>query len=111
MITPLPGVWPTKPGSATLPFFGVLPVVLNDKGEELEGPAEVGGETEGKRASVEYNVGGEFVRGGLTRGANHWVTCVADNGLTCLREDALAWTTGRTGHLPLLCPPGHLCGM
>ncbi len=29
MITPLPGAIPTKPGSATLPFFGVQPVVLN----------------------------------------------------------------------------------
>ena len=29
MITPLPGAVPTKPGSATLPFFGVQPVVLD----------------------------------------------------------------------------------
>ncbi len=29
MITPLPGVTPTKPGSATLPFFGVKPVVID----------------------------------------------------------------------------------
>jgi len=31
MITPLPGATPLKPGCATLPFFGVLPVVLDDK--------------------------------------------------------------------------------
>ncbi len=37
MITPLPAAIPTKPGSATLPFFGVEPVVLDDKGKELEG--------------------------------------------------------------------------
>jgi acyl-coenzyme A synthetase/AMP-(fatty) acid ligase len=36
MITPLPGAWPEKPGSATLPFFGVRPVVLDDKGNELQ---------------------------------------------------------------------------
>jgi acetyl-CoA synthetase len=35
MITPLPGVTPTKPGSATFPFFGVDPAIVNDKGEEL----------------------------------------------------------------------------
>ncbi|WMT85431.1 acetate--CoA ligase [Pelagibacterium sp. 26DY04] len=35
MITPLPGVVPTKPGSATLPFFGVKPVVLTAEGEEI----------------------------------------------------------------------------
>ena len=32
MITPLPAAIPTKPGSATLPFFGVEPVVLDEKG-------------------------------------------------------------------------------
>jgi len=32
MITPLPGCTPTKPGSATLPFFGVQPDVLDEKG-------------------------------------------------------------------------------
>eukprot|EP00955_Chlamydomonas_euryale_P011399 122853-Chlamydomonas_euryale.AAC.2 len=40
MISPLAGVWPEKPGSATLPFFGVVPAVLDDKGNELEGAAE-----------------------------------------------------------------------
>jgi acetyl-CoA synthetase len=37
MITPLPAAIPTKPGSATLPFFGVEPVVLDEKGVELQG--------------------------------------------------------------------------
>ena len=37
MITPLPAAIPTKPGSATLPFFGVEPVVLDEKGVELHG--------------------------------------------------------------------------
>ncbi|XP_061297425.1 acetyl-coenzyme A synthetase, cytoplasmic isoform X1 [Pezoporus flaviventris] len=40
MLTPLPGATPLKPGSATLPFFGVVPAVLNESGEELEGEAE-----------------------------------------------------------------------
>ncbi len=35
LITPLPGAIALKPGSATLPFFGVDPVMLNDQGEEL----------------------------------------------------------------------------
>ena len=35
MITPLPGATPTKPGTATLPFFGVLPEVVNDQGEPV----------------------------------------------------------------------------
>jgi acetyl-CoA synthetase len=38
LITPIPGVTPTKPGSATLPFFGVEPVVVKaETGEELKG--------------------------------------------------------------------------
>ncbi|ABO94753.1 predicted protein [Ostreococcus lucimarinus CCE9901] len=40
MITPLPFAIEQKPGSATLPFFGVQPVLLNDAGEELTGEAE-----------------------------------------------------------------------
>ncbi|MEE9421514.1 MAG: acetate--CoA ligase [Gammaproteobacteria bacterium] len=41
MLTPLPGVTPLKPGSATNPFFGVQPVLLDDQGKEITGnPAE-----------------------------------------------------------------------
>jgi len=40
LITPLPGARKLKPGSATLPFFGVEPALLDDKGNELHGPAE-----------------------------------------------------------------------
>lgn len=40
LITPLPGAIPTKPGSATLPFFGIQPVLLDDSGKELDGPAK-----------------------------------------------------------------------
>ncbi len=36
MITPLPGAWGTKPGSATLPFFGIQPVILEpETGKEI----------------------------------------------------------------------------
>ncbi len=41
MITPLPGVTPTKPGSGTLPFFGVVPKVVDDAGKEV--PRNSGG--------------------------------------------------------------------
>jgi acetyl-CoA synthetase len=37
MISPLPGAIPQKPGSATLPFFGVRPVIVDNDGKELEG--------------------------------------------------------------------------
>ncbi|HZE56570.1 MAG TPA: acetate--CoA ligase [Chthoniobacterales bacterium] len=41
MITPLPGAIPTKPGSATLPFFGVDAAIVDERGNEV-GP-DVGG--------------------------------------------------------------------
>jgi acetyl-CoA synthetase len=39
LITPLPGATPLKPGSATRPFFGVVPALVDDKGKVLEGAA------------------------------------------------------------------------
>jgi acetyl-CoA synthetase len=41
MITSLPGATPTKPGSATLPFFGILPEVVDDTGNAV--PRNSGG--------------------------------------------------------------------
>jgi acetyl-CoA synthetase len=35
MVTPLPGITPTKPGSCTVPFFGVVPRVLDEKGADV----------------------------------------------------------------------------
>ena len=40
MITPLPGATELKPSSASLPFFGVRPALVNNEGEFLEGKAE-----------------------------------------------------------------------
>ena len=45
-ITPLPGAWPTKPGSATLPFFGIDGVVLGGRASADE-PAVTAGINEG----------------------------------------------------------------
>ena len=38
LISPIAGVTPTKPGSATLPFFGVKPALYDENGKTLEGP-------------------------------------------------------------------------
>ncbi|KQX98196.1 acetyl-coenzyme A synthetase [Rhodanobacter sp. Root480] len=40
MISPLPGAIATKPGSATRPFFGVTPAIVDADGKVLEGEAE-----------------------------------------------------------------------
>lgn len=41
MITPLPGITSTKPGTATLPFFGIVPEVVSSDGRPV--PANTGG--------------------------------------------------------------------
>lgn len=37
MIFPIPGPVALKPGSATLPFFGILPAILDENGKEIYG--------------------------------------------------------------------------
>lgn len=39
LISPLPGATKLKPGSATRPFFGIVPAIVSNKGDILEGPA------------------------------------------------------------------------
>ena len=36
LLTPIPGAIPTKPGCATVPFFGIEPLVLNEEGETVD---------------------------------------------------------------------------
>ncbi len=40
LITPLPGATRLKPGSASLPFFGIVPAIVDEQGRVLEGEAE-----------------------------------------------------------------------
>ncbi len=40
LITPLPGVTTLKPGSATLPFFGIIPEIMDNQGRIMEGVSE-----------------------------------------------------------------------
>ena len=40
MITPLPGATPLKPGSASRPFFGVKPMLVDNEGAELQGATD-----------------------------------------------------------------------
>ena len=40
LITPLPGATPLKPGSATRPFFGIEPLLVDNDGRRIEGPGE-----------------------------------------------------------------------
>jgi acetyl-CoA synthetase len=54
LITPLPGAWATKPGSATLPFFGVDAVVLKARGSADE-PAQEAGVNEGGELCIKQS--------------------------------------------------------
>ena len=42
LMTPLPAATPLKPGSATFPFFGIEPVILDEEGNEVEGNPATG---------------------------------------------------------------------
>jgi acetyl-CoA synthetase len=42
LMTPLPAATPLKPGSATFPFFGIEPVILDEGGNEVEGNPATG---------------------------------------------------------------------
>ncbi|MYF98947.1 acetate--CoA ligase [Candidatus Poribacteria bacterium] len=42
LITPLPAATPLKPGSATFPFFGIEPVILDEEGKEVAGNPATG---------------------------------------------------------------------
>ena len=42
LMTPLPAATPLKPGSATFPFFGIEPVILDEGGSEVEGNPATG---------------------------------------------------------------------
>jgi acetyl-CoA synthetase len=95
LISPLPGATPLKPGSATLPFFGVEPVVLDDKGMEIPGNG-VSGLLAIKRpwpgmARTIQNDHQRFVDTYLRPFPGYYIT-----GDGCRRdEDGYYWITGR----------------
>ncbi|KAF8310423.1 acetate--CoA ligase [Clavulina sp. PMI_390] len=65
MITPFPGAVPTKPGSATVPFFGIQPAILDaQSGQRIDDPHT--GEDFGPGVQDQKNVEGVLVI------ANHW---------------------------------------
>ena len=95
MITPLPGATPLKPGSATFPFFGIEPVVLDEHGKELDG-GDVSGLLAIKRpwpgmARTVQNDHTRFVETYLRPFHGYYLT-----GDGCRRDkDGYYWITGR----------------
>jgi len=95
LITPLPGATPTKPGSATLPFFGIEPILLDDNGSELKGN-NVSGNLVIKTAWPGMM---RTVYGDHNRFKNTYFTIYPGYFFTvdgCLRDaDGYYWITGR----------------
>ncbi|XP_067904481.1 acetyl-coenzyme A synthetase, cytoplasmic isoform X2 [Heterodontus francisci] len=105
MLTPLPAAIPLKPGSATFPFFGVVPAVLNECGKELEGEAEGYLVFKKPWPSIMRTIYGNHQRFETTyfkRFPGYFVT-----GDGCKRDkDGYYWITGRIDDM--LNVSGHL---
>ena len=107
MITPLPGAIATKAGSATLPFFGVEPILLTDQGEIIEGPGEgvlcIGQSWPGQMRTV-WGDHDRFVSTYFETFKGYYFT-----GDGCRRdEDGYYWITGRVDDV--LNVSGHRMG-
>nr|HPM25658.1 AMP-binding protein [Phycisphaerae bacterium] len=94
LITPLPGAIPTKPGSATLPFFGVKPAIIDEMGKIIEGATSgalfIAEPWPGIMRTV-YGQHERFKETYFTRVPGYYFT-----GDGCRRdEDGYYWITGR----------------
>jgi acetyl-CoA synthetase len=109
MISPLPGVTPTKPGSATLPMFGVQPLVLDpETGHVIEGNGVSGALCIGLpwpgQARTVWGDHQRFRDTYFTRFPGYYFT-----GDGCRRdEDGYYWITGRIDDV--LNVAGHRLG-
>jgi acetyl-CoA synthetase len=108
MIAPFPGAIPTKPGSATKPFFGVQPVVLSPEGRlqeqtKAEGVLAIADSWPGQMRTV-YGDHQRFVDTYFTQYKGYYFT-----GDGCRRdEDGYYWITGRVDDV--LNVSGHRLG-
>lgn len=108
MLTPLPGAIATKPGSATKPFFGVQPVILDPQtGVEMEGACEgvlAIKESWPSQMRTVYGDHERFVKNYFAAYKGYYFT---EDG--CKRdEDGYYWITGRVDDV--LNVSGHRMG-
>jgi len=107
MITPLPGAIPQKPGSASKPFFGIQPKIVNKAGDEQTGATEgilvIEDSWPGQMRSV-YQNHERFQNTYFSQYPGHYYT-----GDGCRRdEDGYYWITGRVDDV--LNVSGHRIG-
>ncbi len=108
MITPLPGATDLKPGSATRPFFGVKPQLVDGEGKVLEGAADgnlcITDSWPGQMRTV-YGDHERFIQTYFSTYKGKYFT-----GDGCRRDaDGYYWITGRVDdvHQRLRPPHGH----
>ncbi len=108
LITPLPAATPLKPGSATYPFFGIEPVILDEEGNEVHGNPATGylcikGAWPGIMRTV-YGDHERFIDVYFSRFPGYYMT-----GDGVFRdEDGYYWITGRVDDV--LNVSGHRLG-
>lgn len=108
LISPLPGCTPCKPGSATLPFFGVQPVVVDEEGQVIDGNDVRGnlclrGTWPGQSRTI-YGDHDRFLKTYFSQYPGLYFT-----GDGCRRdEDGYYWITGRVDDV--LNVSGHRLG-
>lgn len=107
MISPLPGVVDLKPGSATMPFFGIQPALVDGEGNTLTGAAEgnliIKDSWPGQARTV-YGDHERFIQTYFSTYENTYFT-----GDGCRRdEDGYYWITGRVDDV--LNVSGHRLG-
>ena len=94
MITPLPGATDMKPGSASKPFFGVQPALVDDKGETLEGATQGNLIIKDSWPGQARTIYGDHERFAQTYFSTYPGTYFTGDG--CRRdEDGYYWITGR----------------
>ena len=107
LISPLPGATDLKPGSATVPFFGIVPAIVDNEGNALEGAAEgnlvITGSWPGQMRSV-YGDHQRFVDTYFSTFDN----CYTTGDGARRDEDGYYWITGRVDDV--LNVSGHRMG-
>lgn len=107
LITPLPRVTSLKPGSATLPFYGIQPAIMSPDGQELQGEASgnlVIKDSWPGQATTLYNDQNRFIE---TYFSTYTETYFTGDG--CHRDsDGYYWITGRVDDV--LNISGHRIG-
>jgi acetyl-CoA synthetase len=107
LISPLPGAMDLKPGSATLPFFGVQPALLDSEGNELQGAVDgnlvISDSWPGQARSI-WGDHDRFIQTYFSTYKGYYFT-----GDGCRRdEDGYYWITGRVDDV--LNVSGHRMG-